>query len=74
MRLFACSPRLVFLALSVSTVPYLRPIFQVTGIPKFAAEDTSLVTTDSEGRKVTIPVPQGTPIVLNVPGLHNNRT
>ena len=50
------------------------PYFQVTGIPKFAAEDTSLVTTDSEGRKVTVPVPQGTPIVLNVPGLHNNRS
>lgn len=50
----------------------LRMFPPVTGIPKFAAEDTSLVTTDSEGRKVTIPVPQGTPIVLNVPGLHNN--
>ena len=36
--------------------------------------DTALTTQDADGNKVVVPVPQGTGIVLHVPGLHYNRT
>jgi hypothetical protein len=42
-------------------------------IPKYSAEDTTLVTTNAFGEKLSVPVPQGTSIVLHTPGLHYNR-
>jgi hypothetical protein len=42
-------------------------------IPKQSAEDTSLSTINSSGERVTVPVPKGTAIHLNVVGLHYNR-
>nr|BAL05196.1 cytochrome P450 [Phanerodontia chrysosporium] len=50
----------------------LRLFPPVTGIPKVAAEDTTLVTTDHGGNKVVVPVTKGTGISLHVPGLHYN--
>ena len=47
---------------------------QVTGIPKVAAEDTSLVASNIRGEKKTIPIPKGTEIVLDIAGIHYNRT
>ena len=47
---------------------------QVPGIPKVAAEDTSLVTSNIHGEKTTVPVPKGTEIVIVTPGVHYNRT
>ena len=44
------------------------------GIPKAAAEDTSLVTSNIHGEKTTVPVPKGTDIVIDTPGIHYNRT
>ncbi|EKM53519.1 uncharacterized protein PHACADRAFT_197951 [Phanerochaete carnosa HHB-10118-sp] len=52
----------------------LRLFLPVPGVPKFAAEDATLVATYSSGNKVAIPVPQGSGIVLCIPGLHHNRT
>ena len=49
-------------------------ISKVSGIPKFAAEDTSLVTGNIHGEKTTVPVPKGTDIVIDTPGIHYNRT
>jgi hypothetical protein len=46
---------------------------QVHGIPKMAAEDTTLTVSNAEGGKTTFPVPSGTEIELHVPGLHYNR-
>jgi hypothetical protein len=46
---------------------------QVTGIPKVAAEDTTLTVSNVDGGKTTFPVPSGTQIELHVPGLHYNR-
>ena len=47
---------------------------KVSGIPKFAAEDTSLVTGNIHGEKTAVPVPKGTDIVIDTPGIHYNRT
>lgn len=46
----------------------------MSGIPKFAAEDTSLVTGNIHGEKTTVPVPKGTDIIIDTPGVHYNRT
>ena len=46
---------------------------QVIGIPKYAAEDTTLPTKNRAGETVIVPVPAGTPISLHTPGLHYNR-
>lgn len=46
---------------------------QVVGIPKIAAEDTTLTTTNSKGERVTVTVPKGAYISLNTAGLHYNR-
>jgi len=50
----------------------LRLFPPVTGIPKFAAEDTTLVTSNIHGEKTTVPVPKGTGIVIDTPGIHYN--
>ena len=44
------------------------------GIPKVAVEDTILVTSNIHGEKTTVPVPKGTDIVIDTPGIHYNRT
>lgn len=46
---------------------------KVTGIPKRSAEDTVLVASNAAGEKTTIPVPKGTNLVIDAPGLHYNR-
>jgi len=50
----------------------LRMFPPVTGVPKESAEDTTLTTTDAQGNKITVPVPKGVDIVIDVPGLHYN--
>src|SRR6266566_271457 len=47
---------------------------QVTGIPKIAAQDTTLTVSNVNGEKTTFPVPSGTQVDLHAPGLHYNRT
>ncbi|SRR6266436_848254 len=47
---------------------------QVTGIPKVAAQDTTLTVSNVHGGKTTFPVPSGTQVELHVTGLHFNRT
>jgi hypothetical protein len=47
---------------------------QGPGIPKIAAEDTSLVIGNIHGEKKTVPVPKRTHITIDVAGLHYNRT
>ena len=46
----------------------------MSGIPKIAAEDTSLVTGNVHGEKTTVPVPKGTDVTIDTPGIHYNRT
>ena len=58
---------------SIRTCTSLR-LHKVHAVPKTTAEDTALTTQDADGNKVVVPVPQGTGIVLHVPGLHYNRT
>ncbi|KAF9481511.1 cytochrome P450 [Pholiota conissans] len=50
----------------------LRMFPPVTGIPKMAAEDTTLTTTNVLGETTTVAIPKGTDVTLNVPGLHYN--
>ena len=47
---------------------------QAAGIPKIAAQDTSLTVSNANGGKTTFPVPSGTQVELHVAGLHYNRT
>ena len=47
---------------------------QVTGIPKVAAEDTSIVASNIHGEKKDLPILEGTDIVIDVVGTHYNRT
>ncbi|KAH9474466.1 Cytochrome P450 monooxygenase 124 [Psilocybe cubensis] len=44
----------------------------ITHIPKTPFEDTTLVTTNANGEKVTVPVPAGTDINILTAGLHYN--
>jgi uncharacterized protein YhbP (UPF0306 family) len=46
----------------------------VTGVPKVAAEDTSIVAGNIRGEKKTIPILKGTDIVIDIVGTHYNRT
>lgn len=46
---------------------------QVVNIPKLSAEDTTLTTSNAAGEKLTIPVPKGTRLLIDTPGLHYNR-
>ena len=54
--------------------PTIRYGNQVPGIPKIAAQDTSLTVSNAGGGKTTFPVPSGTEIDIHVAGLHYNRT
>jgi hypothetical protein len=46
---------------------------QVATVPKIATQDTTLTVNNIGGGKTTFPVPSGTEIYLQVPGLHFNR-
>ena len=48
--------------------------FQVLGIPKYAAEDSTLMTQNSAGEKVAVAIPRGSNMAIHVSGLHYNRT
>lgn len=50
----------------------LRMFPPAATIPKCSAEDTFFSIENSQGEKKTIPVPAGTTISVNVPGLHYN--
>ncbi|KAH6912980.1 614/534 cytochrome P450 [Coprinopsis sp. MPI-PUGE-AT-0042] len=50
----------------------LRLLPPVPGIPKVAAEDTTLTIGNQLGETTTVPVPKGTHIILNAAGLHHN--
>jgi cytochrome P450 len=50
----------------------LRMFPPVIGIPKVAAEDTSLRTQNAKGESITIPVPKGTDITIVTAALHYN--
>ncbi|KAF5353914.1 hypothetical protein D9756_007134 [Leucocoprinus leucothites] len=49
-----------------------HPHHGVTIIPKRTAEDTTLTTTNSRGETIVVPIPEGTDVHINVPGLHYN--
>lgn len=61
---------------SSSQISGIRPCsdqpLQVNGIPKYAAEDTTLSTVNAAGEKVIVPVPQGSDIGIHVAALHYN--
>ncbi|KAH9003517.1 cytochrome P450 [Lactarius hatsudake] len=50
----------------------LRMFPPVPGIPKYAAEDTSLTVDNADGGKTTFPVPSGTDLQFHVFALHYN--
>lgn len=52
----------------------LRLFPSANGIPKISAEDTTLTVGGSLGHKLTVPVPRGTFLFIDTPGLHYNRT
>jgi hypothetical protein len=47
---------------------------QAMGIPKVAAEDTSIVASNARGEKKAIPIPKGTTLFIDIAGTHYNRT
>ena len=55
-------------------MPTIRYNDQVAGIPKIAAQDTTLTVNNVYGGKTTFPVPSGTQVELHIAGLHYNRT
>ncbi|KAH8981652.1 cytochrome P450 [Lactarius akahatsu] len=50
----------------------LRMFPPVSAIPKRAAEDTSLTVSNADGGETTFPIPSGTRVDYQVPGLHYN--
>ncbi|XP_006455974.1 hypothetical protein AGABI2DRAFT_121882 [Agaricus bisporus var. bisporus H97] len=50
----------------------LRMFPSVTHIPKRSAEDTLFTIINAKNEMVTVPVPKGTDVSIDVPGLHNN--
>ncbi|KAJ3575472.1 hypothetical protein NP233_g1074 [Leucocoprinus birnbaumii] len=61
--------------LTLSTAVFnetLRLYPPVQDIPKRAAEDTTLATTNAQGETVIIPVPAGTNLDIHTPALHYN--
>ncbi|KAF8811211.1 cytochrome P450 [Phlegmacium glaucopus] len=50
----------------------LRMFPPVLGIPKVSAEDTGLMTSNIHGERTTVPVPKGTRIIIDTPGIHYN--
>jgi cytochrome P450 len=51
----------------------LRLFPSVPIIPKESATDTMIVVGNEAGESVVVPIPKGTKIDINVPGLHCNR-
>ena len=53
----------------------ITSVLQVTGVPKYAAHDTVLTTTSADGKNtpITIPVPKGTDLMINIAALHYSR-
>lgn len=45
----------------------------VIGIPKMAAEDCTLTTTNNSGEKIIVPIPKNAGINIHTVGLHYNR-
>ncbi|KAJ3514321.1 hypothetical protein NLJ89_g2442 [Agrocybe chaxingu] len=45
---------------------------EVVNVPKYSAEDTTLVAGNPNGEKLTVPIPKGAKIAINTPGLHYN--
>ena len=58
----------------ILTQAHGNPAPQVPGIPKVAAEDATLVASNIHGEKKAIPILKGTEILLDVAGIHFNRT
>ncbi|TFK19317.1 614/534 cytochrome P450 [Coprinopsis marcescibilis] len=50
----------------------LRMYPVVSGVPKHAAEDTTLVFGNQDGETKTVPMPRGTRAILHIAGLHYN--
>ncbi|KAF5351015.1 hypothetical protein D9756_008377 [Leucocoprinus leucothites] len=50
----------------------LRMFPAVIIIPKRSAEDTTFSTMNTRGETVVVPIPKGTDVHINVPGLHYN--
>ncbi|KAF9530339.1 cytochrome P450 [Crepidotus variabilis] len=50
----------------------LRMFPPVNFIPKVAAEDTSLSTTNLHGQRINVPISKGTYVTILTPGLHYN--
>ena len=48
-------------------------VTQVTGIPKYSLEDTSLVIGNTAGGTAVFPIPAGSKVFVDVAGLHYNR-
>jgi hypothetical protein len=48
-------------------------LHQGTIIPKLSAFDTQFVTRNDDGELSQVQVPAGTPVAVNVVGLHYNR-
>ena len=46
----------------------------MTGVPKIAVKDTSIVASNIRGEKKAIPILKGTSILINIVGTHYNRT
>ena len=46
----------------------------MTGVPKVAAEDATIVASNIHGEKKAIPILKGTEIILDIIGTHHNRT
>ncbi|VDC06284.1 unnamed protein product [Peniophora sp. CBMAI 1063] len=57
------------LAVLYETLRFRPPVLS---IQKYSEQDTLLKVQNAEGGTTALPVPQGTPINIHVPGLHNN--
>ncbi|KAF8801162.1 cytochrome P450 [Phlegmacium glaucopus] len=72
-RLPVCYAEMPLLTQSMAVFnEVLRMFPPVLAIPKVSAEDTSLATTNIHGEKTIVPVPKGTGIVIDTPGIHYN--
>ncbi|PVG01189.1 cytochrome P450 [Serendipita vermifera] len=67
---YADVPKLVYGAAIIQEALRLIPIVPV--IPKISAVETQFTTTAAEGAVKNISVPHGTPLLINVVGLHYN--
>ena len=48
-------------------------VIQAPIIPKYSAEDTTLIVGNGAGETIAVPVPAGTRVTVDVAGLHYNR-